>query len=402
MWNSLSKARRPRHAWLSVILVAWQVVPAAEPAPICESELIFPCEKWHNHSSCVVEGPDGSLLACWYHGSGERSADDVLIQGARKAPDQRAWCPRFEMADTPNYPDCNPVMYVDAKQRLWLIWPVILDHHWESALLKYRVSSDWLSADKPPRWDWQDVLHITPAELGPRLVAATQQAPEFTRNLLARYKETWERAKNILYWRLGWMPRVHPTRLDGSKWILPLYCDTFSISIMAITPDDGKTWQISTPLIGWGNIQPSVVQRADGSLVAMMRENGITQHIRASESKDGGLTWGPVQSMALPNPGSSVEVIRLTNGHWALIYNDTMRGRHSLAVSISDDEGKTWKWTRHLELVEKGKGSFSYPSIIQAKDGALHATYSYSMSGQGSAIKHAKFNETWVVQGGPK
>jgi len=41
--------------------------------------------------------------------------------------------------------------------------------------------------------------------------------------------------------------------------------------------------------------------------------------------------------------------VRLANGHWLLVRNDTIRGRNSLAVSISDDEGKTWKWTRHLE-----------------------------------------------------
>ena len=54
---------------------------AAEPARA--SELIFPLEKWHNHSSSVVELPNGDLLTVWFHGSGERTADDVLINGAR-------------------------------------------------------------------------------------------------------------------------------------------------------------------------------------------------------------------------------------------------------------------------------------------------------------------------------
>jgi predicted neuraminidase len=378
------------------------IVAGAGEAPVHETELIFPTEKWHNHSSCIVEAPDGALLACWYHGSGERSADDVRIEGARKAPGADSWSPRFEMADTPGYPDCNPVMYVDAGQRLWLIWPVILDHHWESALLKYRLSSDWVSADKPPRWEWQDVLHVTPQDLGPRILAAKDQESPLVRAVLDQYKDALDRAKDILYWRLGWMPRIHPTRLASGKWILPLYCDTFSISIMAITADDGKTWQVSAPLIGWGNIQPSVVQRKDGTLVALMRENGITKRIRMAESKDEGMTWGPVRSMELPNPGSSVEAIRLAGGSWVLIYNDTTSGRHSLAVSLSDDEGQTWKQTRHLEQVEKGKGSFSYPSILQARDGLLHATYSYSLAGEGSAIAHARFNDAWIRQGDPK
>src|SRR2546423_8789305 len=52
--------------------------------PLFESELIFPLEGWHNHASCIVETPRGDLLVCWFHGSGERKADDVKIEGARK------------------------------------------------------------------------------------------------------------------------------------------------------------------------------------------------------------------------------------------------------------------------------------------------------------------------------
>jgi len=33
------------------------------------------------------------------------------------------------------------------------------------------------------------------------------------------------------------------------------------------------------------------------------------------------------------------------NGHWVLAYNDAEEGRHSLAVSLSTDEGKTWSHT---------------------------------------------------------
>jgi len=77
-----------------------------------------------------------------------------------------------------------------------------------------------------------------------------------------------------------------------------------------------------------------------------------------------------------------------------------------LAVQISDDEGRTWKWKRHLEFDEPGPeaGSFHYPSIIQAKDGTLHASYSYHFkvlpgdanTKAAKTIKHAHFNVEWV------
>jgi len=57
---------------LPLLLLA---VMARGAAPGISGELIFPLEKWHNHSSSVVELPNGDLLVCWFHGSGERTAD---------------------------------------------------------------------------------------------------------------------------------------------------------------------------------------------------------------------------------------------------------------------------------------------------------------------------------------
>ncbi len=168
---------------------------------------------------------------------------------------------------------------------------------------------------------------------------------------------------------------------------------------MAISDDGGKTWVASEPLAGFGSIQPAVLERKDGTLVAYMRENGVFKKVRVSESKDKGETWGTVYSSELPNPGSGLDAVRLASGNWLLIYNDTAKGRSSLAVSLSDDEGKTWKWTRHLEKHDVGQ--YHYPAIIQAKDGGIHAVYSYFVAG-GKSMKHARFNEAWVKQGDAK
>ncbi len=124
---------------------------------------------------------------------------------------------------------------------------------------------------------------------------------------------------------------------------------------MAISDDRGVTWTTSRPLIGFGNIQPSLVRKNDGALVAFMRDNGSHHRIRLSTSSDDGVSWSPVTDSSFPNPGAGIEAIRLANGHWALIYNDLPRGRHSLAVTVSDDEGVSWKWTRHLERDAPGR-----------------------------------------------
>src|SRR5207253_3106856 len=57
-----------------------------------------------------------------------------------------------------------------------------------------------------------------------------------------------ERIGDKLSSRLGWQPRCKPTVLPTGRILLPLYTDTFSISLMAISDDGGETWFAGKPL----------------------------------------------------------------------------------------------------------------------------------------------------------
>ena len=206
--------------------------------------------------------------------------------------------------------------------------------------------------------------------------------------------------------RLGWFTRAHPLMLDDGRMLVGLYSDGFSFSLVGITDDLGKTWRYSEPLVGGGNIQPSFARKADGTLVAYMRDNGPPpQRLQVSSSTDKGLTWSPVRDSQLPNPGSGADATTLRNGHWALVYNDTERGRHSLAVSISTDEGQTWPHTRHIERDPPDTPTpprHGYPAIIQGRDDVLHVVYSYQgrdAEGKTSkTIRYARFSGSWVCE----
>ena len=63
---------------------------------------------------------------------------------------------------------------------------------------------------------------------------------------------------------------------------------------------------------------------------------------------------------------------------------------------LSDDEGKTWKWKTQLEKVEKGDGSFSYPSMLETPDGLLHITYSYQRKEPLESIKYVVVNPSLI------
>ena len=393
----------PLRALLALALLSSAFLPtarAAEPVGRYRAELVFPLDAQHNHAPGVVELPDGQLLVSWYRGSGERKADDVVVLGSRLAKGAAAWSEPFTLADNPGFPDCNTCLFLDASKTLWLFWPIILDNGWGSALTNYRTSHDYAGPGAPV-WDWQGVVWLKPAdfqdrarELAKSRLAAT---PEKDRaRAEAFFTEIDAALGDKLLQRLGWQPRCKPTQTRSGRLVLPLYSDTYSFSLMALSDDGGKTWRASEPLIGFGNIQPAVLERRDGTLVAYMRENGTLEKVRVAESADGGETWGEVGVADLANPGSGLDGVRLASGHWILVHNDTVDGRSSLAVSLSEDEGRTWPFVRHLE--RQASGSYHYPAVIQGADGTIHAVYSYFVEG-GKSMKHAAFDEAWVRAG---
>lgn len=388
--------------------------PAEAVDSWCESRLLFPLEDWHNHGSCLVECPNGDLLVCWFHGSGERKSDDVEILGARYEKAVGRWSSPFSMADTPGFPDTNCCMIIDPEEQLWLLWPTIQANLWESALMKIKCSRNYQQPG-PPLWDLMDVMHVKHAgdfaatvdrKLNDYISSLNLEAAERDGQAAAWMQHVQTQAADKLTRRLGWFTRAHPLVLNDGRILVGLYSDGFSFSLVGITDDLGHTWHYSEPLVGGGNIQPSFAQKKDGTLVAYMRDNGPPpQRVMVAESSDRGETWSRVvDHPQLPNPGAGLEVMTLADGDWLCIYNDLEDGRYSLAVSLSRDEGQTWPLTRHLEVDPSQQGSFHYPSVIQAADGSLHATYSYFVSepnGGGKSIKYAHFTKAWIEQGDP-
>ena len=208
-------------AFVILLLIVW-AAPAVAEETFHRAELLFPLEHWHNHSSAIVELPNGDLFVCWFHGSGERQADDVKIEGARFMRKANKWSERYLLADTPGYPDTNCTMFIDPRGRLWLIYPTILANEWHTALLKYKISSNYQN-DGPPVWDASDVLHVTPGDSFENIVNETlstiaQQVNPTTdaarQRLDSHLADIRRQASDKLSRRLGWMTRAHP-----SSWV---------------------------------------------------------------------------------------------------------------------------------------------------------------------------------------
>jgi predicted neuraminidase len=421
-----------------------------EPESFTEN-IIFPLQNEHAHGPTVVELPNGDLLSAWFQGSGERWADDVRIMGARLQKGDTSWSTPFLMADTPEFPDINPALFMDTKDRLWLIWYPVLANQWETSIPKYRISQDY---EQPgaPIWNWQDIILVKPGdktergiqpgdrfveevrkqlddydiyirqELFPNLEENDQKRLEYLwqgykdridslaggRNMMrrGRLKKGDKEEEALLGYpltrRIGWQTKNKPV-IISDRIIIPLYSDGFSCSLFAITDDLGLTWQFSNPVIGGIGIQPTIAISKDGSLHAYLRDNGPPpKRMQMTTSIDGGYTWSIAKDDELPNPGAGFDVVTLGSGEWLMVYNETESGRHDLTAAISDDEGKSWKWKKKIELDEREDKATSshYPAVIQGADGTIHTVYSYHHKdrdgGPHKTIKYASFTEGWV------
>lgn len=366
------------------------------------STLIFLPQEKHTHGSSIVSLPNGDFLCAWFMGSGERTADDVKIMGARLQKGSNTWSTPFLLADTYNIPDCNPVLFINKKGKLFLVWIVVEANKWEYSILRFKTSTDYLKTGAPV-WNWQDNIFLKPGdnfatevgakfkELPDNKAGWSAYAPGYDDMTIEASKDTRKRS-------IGWMTRIKPLLLDSSKILLPLYSDGYNFSLLAISDDDGNTWYSSMPIVGRGNVQPALALKKDGTIAAYMRDNGdAPSRVQVSESTDKGKSWSAATKTNIPNT-ASVELLVLKDGKWAFIGNDIEDGRHRLSLYISEDEGKTWKWKYYLENEPAGKGSFSYPSLIQSIDGLLHITYSYQLDKSGESIKYVIVNPKLVTK----
>ena len=93
-----------------------------------------------------------------------------------------------------------------------------------------------------------------------------------------------------------------------------------------------------------------------------------------AKSKDAGQTWSELKALEAKNPNSGIDAMTLADGRHVMVYNDTDRGRSPLNVAVSKD-GETWE--NAVTLEDERGGEFSYPAVIQAKDGKIHVTYTW-------------------------
>ena len=308
------------------------------------SEAPFPSA----HASTIVETKRG-LVTAWFGGTAEGNID-VSIWLSRH--DGNTWSKPVEVAngiqpDGKRYPCWNPVLFQPSSGPLLLFYKVGLNpREWWGLV---RISND-------DGHTWSEAMRLPDGILGP---IRSKPVELSDRTLLAGSSTEHD----------GWVAHIERFTPHEKGWTLGAL-------------GSSSQWWRSTALnktADFAAIQPTILTHSGTRLQVLCRsrQNVITE----AWSGDSGSTWSQMASTLLPNPSSGIDALRLNDGQFLLVHNATARGRHKLAVSLSDD-GRTWRKVQFLE--DAATGEYSYPAVIQTDDGTIHITYTWKRK----RIKH--------------
>ncbi|PPT23677.1 sialidase family protein [Xanthomonas arboricola] len=321
--------------------------PMPTPSPIVLSEFIAdPAPTPQAHASTLLETRDGTLLAAWFGGAHEGAADVGIWLAQRGA---QHWQPPRRIADGAHagtngaaLPAWNPVLFQSGTGPVQLYYKL------------GQNPRDW--------WGLRTTSEDDDAHWSP-----PQRLPD---GILGPIKNK-------------------PVQLPNGRILAPSSSeDRGWRAHLEWSDDDGAHWQRGMPLNDpsvIGAIQPSVLLHVDGRVQVLGRSQ--QNKLFSTFSQDGGLHWQPMQLLDVENPNSGTDAVMLHDGRALLVYNpgiagkDWWDGRGTLAVALSTDGVH---WQRALTLENSAKDEFSYPAVIQTRDGLVHISYTWKRQ----RIKH--------------
>ncbi len=372
----MNPEKRPLPRWLAPLLFAgaltaafWQAPhpaaasfvppPAARPStlpPLFTNELL-PKVAESAHAASLAELPDGRIAAAWFAGSKEGAADVAVwfsLQG------KSGWSKPLPVANRESTAAGtfaylrkigNPVLYAEGS---WLhLWYVSVGvGGWAGSSINHSVSTDqgasWM---KPTKLQTSPFANIsTLVRMPPVPLADGGLGLPVYHEFIAKYGE--------------WL-RISPTGQILDK--------------VRMTHDTRT-------------LQPAVAVLDETRALAVLRDAGPGPgRVRLSETQDAGANWQAGDALNIPNPNSSVALLRLRSGRLLLAGNPP-DSREALLLWISADQGKSWQATRTIETAPDGGAEFSYPALLLGRDGLIHLAYTWRRQG----IKYATFSEAWL------
>ncbi len=361
------------------------------------------------HAASLVEMRDGRIRAFWFSGSRE-GARDVEIHGAVFDPRLGEWGAEHTVVTRLALQRAlqryvaklgNPVAARGADGTLWLFVVTVSVGGWAGSSITAMSSRDegetWSA---PRRLVTSPFLNLSTLVKGtPFLYADGTLGLPVYHEFIGKFGEV--------------------LRLDSSGVVLDKQRLTH----------------------GRRSLQPVVLVKSETDALALMRHSGSAtpRRVVVTSTADAGERWTPASQATLANPDAALSGVMLADGVMLLALNDSEEDRDVLSLAVSRDGGVRWERIYDLEnqrarrdvpfdraghrdvfaalARESGAAAgdaaaiaasaesrscrgercgfeFSYPYLIQSRNGELHLAYSWNRS----FIKHVRFNRAWLEQ----
>ena len=312
--------------------------PAAKVYPVSRQELVRQEDGIpSSHASTVLPLQDGTVLAAWFGGTGE------------KDPDVRIWVAKRDVFGIWSRPQKVTAIENTAH------WNPVLDQKEDGTIRLYFKCH-------PNIPDWKTFY-----------ADSTDGGLTFSQPVeLVKGDES------------GGRGPVKDKCIRTSKGLLLAPASTEQNRIFRIfvdiSRDDGDTWE-KTPFIDVKNpsgdrvqaIQPTLWEDADGEIHLLCRTKN-DGYIYKSDSRDGGFTWNTAYRIGIYNNFSGIDCCTTEDGSVWLLCNP-VKGeyyRSPLRLFVSRDNGITWLPV--IDLERDPFKEYSYPAIV-SQGNRLYCTY---------------------------
>lgn len=384
-------------------LMTGRLAPSDSAADRADAYLPSPCVQ--NHAANLTFLADGTLTCVWFGGTME-GMGDISVYMSTLLPGAAAWSKPEKLSDDPLRSEQNPLLFQSPDGTIWLLYTSQTSGNQDGAVVKKRISTD-----------------------GGRRFSAP--------DILCEIPGTFIRQPLVVNGDGAWLLPVFRCLSEaGRRWT-----GDIDRAAVLVSKDRGSSWDMVEVPRSLGAVHMNIVPLSGGDMVAFYRNRFATQVLR-SHSDDGGLTWSAPEPTELPNNNSSIQAARLKDGRIAMVYNHSNAQtpdarRHSLydeiegsedagailATAVADRKGAVWGVPRApLSLAISSDGGrtfavrfdldtgdghclsnnstdmlnreFSYPSIVEGPDGALHIAYTYFRR----AIKYVRLEPSFFKE----
>ncbi|TRA99765.1 MULTISPECIES: exo-alpha-sialidase [Rhizobium/Agrobacterium group] len=368
-------------------------------------EALLPSPMIQNHASFLHLADDGALLCAWFGGTLEGKSD-ISIFASVLMPGATSWGAPQRLSYDPAHSEQNPVLFTAPDGALWLFHTAQPSGNQDECRIRMaRVTRDMTAPEK--------------------LISEEGRFLDLPKGCFIRAPL---RIRDDGAWLL---PIFRCIQRPGQKWN-----GSHDTAALGISKDNGLTWQLQELENSTGCVHMSPVSGGDARYSAFFRRRQA-DFVYRTESADGGRSWSKPQPTDVPNNNSSIAAIRLGDGRLAMICNPVSAAQSSdrraslydelgeddsrpdadptggcvpvwgvprapVSICISGDDGLSFP-TRIL--IEDGPGTclsndstdgrnleMSYPWLLEAPDGTLHASYTYHRR----AIKYVRLAPGWA------